>query len=155
MRDFQLSFQEIKQIKQHLKSTKELREFKRLQAILLVTEGICIKKVASIIGVTVQSIYNWLDRYEINRDPKIMEEGNHTGRPPTKSKSVSKMLTELFNSKPKDHGYKFSTWNARLITEHLRSKHNLQVSISTVRRCLKSIRNRTKYNYSEYIFYCE
>ena len=82
MRHVELSMAQIRALKQRLRQTKELREFKRLQALLMVADGLEIKKIADFLGVTAQSIYHWLNRYEGHRHVYHMREGQYPGRPP-------------------------------------------------------------------------
>lgn len=149
MRHVELSMAQIRALKQRLRQTKELREFKRLQALLMVADGLEITKVADFLGVTVQSIYHWLHRYESRRHVHHMYEGQHPGRPPVKSSRVETLLDEMLLKKPQDYGYRFALWTVKLIVYHLKQRYDLEVSPSTVRRCLR--RRRYRYKRPRYV----
>jgi transposase len=144
MRHVELSTAEIRALKQRLRQTKELREFRRLQALLMVAEGLEIKKVSDFLGVTVQSIYHWLDRYDRYRQAHRMREGHHPGRPPVKSSRVEALLEKILVQKPQDYGYRFALWTVKLMVDHLKHRYDLEVSPSTVRRCLRQLRYHYK-----------
>jgi transposase len=144
MRHFELSAHEVHTLQQRMRETRDLRECRRLQAILMVAEGVEIRHVSSLVGRTVQSIYNWLNRYARHRHPLSMQEGQHTGRLPWKSTYVEHLLDDLLVKKPHEYGYRCAVWTAQLIGAHLKRTHDLSVSKSTVRRCLRRLHYRCK-----------
>jgi transposase len=144
MRHFELSASEVQTLQQRMRETRDLRECKRLQAILMVAEGVEISTIASLLGITVQSIYNWLNRYARHRHPHSLQEGHHTGRLPWKSTYIENLLDDLLVKKPRAYGYRFAVWTAQLIVDHLQHMHALAVSKATVRRCLRRLHYRCK-----------
>lgn len=149
MRHVELSTAEIRALKQRLRQTKELHEFRRLQALLMVAEGVEIKNVADFLGVTVQSIYHWLDRYDRHHSAQCMRDGQHPGRPPVKSSRVEALLEQMLVKSPQDYGYRFALWTVKLMVDHLKHHYDLEVSPSTVRRCLR--RRRYRYKRPRYV----
>lgn len=144
MRHFELSAYEVRTLQKRIRETMDLRECRRLQAILMVAEGIEISNIASLLGTTVQSIYNWLNRYEKHRHPDSLQERQHTGRLPWKSTSIEHLLEDVLVKKPREYGYRFAVWTAQLIVDHLQRMHDLTVSKATVRRCLRRLHYRCK-----------
>jgi ABC-type phosphate transport system permease subunit len=48
---------------QTLKQVTMVRAYKRLQAVRLIAAGRAVKEVAPIVGVSAQTIYNWVNCY--------------------------------------------------------------------------------------------
>ena len=144
MRQFRISKNEYRTLSRKLEKTSAAKDFRRIQAIILASEGRPIGEIVSIIKVTVQTIHNWLDRYQHEHRPNAMLERKHTGRPPKKVKVIKPIINKLLSKSPKDLGYRFSVWTVGLIKKHIKQEYQITVGDSTIRRCLHKLKYRCK-----------
>jgi transposase len=64
-----------------LKQVVDARSYRRVKAVLLVTTGVMVSKVAQLIGVSRQSIHGWIRRYLKRRAPEDLQEAPRSGHP--------------------------------------------------------------------------
>lgn len=130
----------------------EKRIFQRVQAVLLVAQGRTINEVASISGVSVQTVYNWVHLYLDQHDVEALEDNSRDGRP-VKAKEITaaRILRELKRS-PLKLGYRTNVWTVETLALHLNELYDCEITPRTLRRRMKEaglVCKRPRYFFSE------
>ena len=112
---------ELMSVLQRAYERGDVRGVKQISAILRIHEGQKVKFVAELLGVTVQTGYNWLKAFllegcasfQLKRSP---------GRKPRLSKAQKQELKQCLLSSPTDHGYDCGCWNSLLVQDLIYKK---------------------------------
>ena len=118
--------------------------YRRLEAVLLVAEGVAVSEAARRVRVARFSVQRWVGRYLRARDPAALAEGPRPGRPRAAAALTPGRLAGLLARDPRALGYRATTWTAPLLAAHLRTHDSLAVSERTIRRRLRAHRYRWK-----------
>ena len=117
-------------------------ERRRALALLMLDAGESVASVARKLCVSRQAVYKWIDRLEYARMKGefllSVLNGKPKGRPPVKAMRVISFLRRLERVPPASLGYESAVWTTPALLDLLR-KNNINVSTSTLRRCLKAI----------------
>ena len=98
---------------------REVRHYRRLQAVLLVAEGHSVGATASLLKGSRRWVTKALARYRARRCPQDLAEGKHSGRPPRAPGLSAERLTALLQTDPMSLGYAAVGWTAPLLSAHL------------------------------------
>ena len=116
-------------------------ERRRALALLMLDAGESVAAVARKLGVSRQAVYKWVNRLE---DARMKGDfllsvlnAKPPGRPPVKAMRVVSFLRRLERVPPASLGYESAVWTTPALLDLLR-KNNINVSASTLRRCLKA-----------------
>jgi transposase len=135
---------DVPRLKKALKQATDKRTFQRLQAVLLVAQGRCIRDVAEIASVCVQSIYNWLNLYLADHQVSALADSSRSGRPLTaKPITAARILRELRRN-PLRLGYRTTVWTVKLLATRLHQLYQCPISPHTLKRRMKEIGLRCK-----------
>lgn len=135
---------DVSRLKKALKSACDIRTFQRVQAVLLVARGRTINEVAEIAGVSVQTIYNWLNLYLDRHQVEALEEAPGSGRPPTARRITTARILREFRRNPLRLGYRTTVWTVELLADRLNQLYQCTISPDTLRRRMKQIGLRCK-----------
>ena len=69
------------QLQQQLKHAQDASLYRRTLAILELDQGKPVAEVANALGVTRQTIYNWVESYAAAYDPLALVDAARSGRP--------------------------------------------------------------------------
>lgn len=140
------------QLAKALKQATEVRIYKRLRAVWLVATGRAVKEVAQSIGVSFQSIYNWVNWYLQNHSAAILSDAPRAGRPLVAQGITTARIKREFGRDPLRLGYKTTIWTVPLLAAHLSRRYNCQLGPDTLRRRLRQMGlrwKRPRYVYAE------
>jgi transposase len=140
MRLFTLALSERCALEKQIQETKDVKVLKRAQAFLWLSEGMSVREIAQRLGISRQTIYDWVSSYQHRRHKSFisrLQEDPKPGRPSRKSTSILRELDALLRTSPRQHGYQHIEWTASLLGKVLKRDHDLDVSTKTIRRCLK------------------
>jgi len=116
-------------------------ERRRALALLMLDAGESVAAVARKLGVSRQAVYKWVKRLEYARrkgDTLLsVLNAKPPGRPPVKAMRVISFLKRLECVPPAALGYESAVWTTPALLDLLR-KNNINVSASTLRRCLQA-----------------
>lgn len=136
-----------RRLRQLARQGRDARLVRRAQALLWLEQGEGPTEVAQRLGVTRQSVYNWVRRIK-QKATKAVAEGladrRRPGRPPVKRQAVQRVVEEVMEAHPTEYGYHALGWTSPLIGHHLKQTQGFEVSQSTVRRCLRQMGYRWK-----------
>lgn len=123
------------------------RQVRRAQALLWLQRGESVETVASRLGVSRRTIYNWVEQYQDRRAEPLAErltDRPHPGRPPAKLKLVVKVIRSLLKRDPRRCGSRSPVWTVPLLRHQVEHRTGESASARTVRRALRALRYRYK-----------
>ena len=127
--------------------SKEVRQYRRAQALLWLDEGERPATIAQRLRVHRDTIYAWAVRYQQcrrQRVPTRLRDSARPGRPRQLAERVERVLVQVLETAPQAQGYRASQWTTPLLGQYLREHQALAVSEVTVRRCLHRLGYRWK-----------
>jgi len=125
-----------------LKQARGVRQWRRLQALLLLSSGQSPVAVAQAVGSSRSSVYNWVQAWQ-TAGVTGLQEGPHRGRARRLDAAGDALLESRLRAAPQDHGYHATGWTVPLLLTEL-SKAGYTVSEQTVRRTWKRLKWRWK-----------
>src|SRR5512135_1335648 len=128
----------------HAPSAKECR---RAQALLWLSEGESVESVAELLGVSRQTVYNWVgmfrDRCRLDPHARLTD-SPRPGRPKAGDGEIDLVIAGVIDSDPRARGYRSTVWTAPLLARYLQEHHRIAVSDRTVSRAIARLGIRWK-----------
>lgn len=121
------------------KKTPKAHVYRRTLAVLERSRGQSVAQIADLLGVTRQSIYNWIANYMKARDPHALEDEERSGRPSLWTEDRRALLRALMTHSPQVFGYFAVDWTVPLLQEQLEHHTGVRFSDETVRRGLAAL----------------
>jgi transposase len=135
-----------------LKETNQAREFRRIQAVLLVAEGHRVADAAHITTLSQSTIYYLLHRYLQTHVATSLRERERSGRPRIAPAITEARILRELNRSPLHLGYRTNVWTVELLANHMAELYQCDISPHTLRRRMRAMGLRCKrprYVYSE------
>ena len=139
MDEFRLTTAQRCKLRDEMERTRDVRVYRRALAILEVEQGRAVSEVARSLGVTRQSIHNWLREYREQPRVESLQDQPRPGRPSLWNDSLREELRDLLNQSPREHGYLANVWTVPLLQEHLRHEGKGPFADRTLRRELHDL----------------
>jgi transposase len=92
--------------------------------------------IARMLGVTRQSVYNWVEAYTQDRDPASLEDELGRGRHPLLDEDQEHLLEAILSMSPQKLGYPHVSWTVPLLHGFLETATEQRMSEATLRRAL-------------------
>jgi transposase len=125
------------------RQSRNVRHWRRYQAVLLRADGMFVKQVAQSVGCTETSVYNWTAAYR-TRGVDGVHEGSHLGAAQRLDAAGASLLGDLLQATdPQAHGYRATGWTAPLLQTELAAQ-GYRASLHTIRRTLHRLGWRWK-----------
>src|SRR5918997_1782263 len=99
-----------RRLRRQLTETLDARLFRRTLAVLEYDQGRSAADLARMLGVTRQSVYNWVAAYTVAHDPTALHDEPGRGRPPLLDESDDRLLDALLALSPQDLGAPHVSW---------------------------------------------
>jgi transposase len=125
-----------RRLRRQLKETRDARLYRRTLAVLEFDHGRSAADIAHMLGVTRQSVYNWVEVYTRAHDPASLEDEGGQGRHPLLDEERESLLEAILAVSPRQFGHPHASWTVPLLQEVLEGTTGLRVSEDTVRRAL-------------------
>lgn len=122
-------------LEQVRETTTDRRLWARVTAVLMSASGTAAKQIATILGVTQQTISNWRNRW-IDRGPFNLKDAPRSGAPRRVTPRYLRLMEEAIDRDPQAYGYVFTTWSVRRLAAHLHRKTKIQLSHQHLRDLL-------------------
>lgn len=119
-----------------------VRRWRRFQALLLVADGQSPETVATSVGCSRASVYNWVAAWQREGVAGITEAA-HASPPPAHAAPLATLLTDRLASDPQGHGHHATGWTVPLLHGEARDA-GIAVSEATVRRAVRRLGWRWK-----------
>jgi transposase len=135
-----------------LKQATDARTYKRFRAVFLVATGRALSEVAQIIGVSLQTTYNWVNWYLKDHSVQVLEDTPRQGRPLSAKRITDARIKREFGRDPLRLGYNTTVWTVPLLAKHLGQIYDCPISPHTLRRRMRQMGlrwKRPRYVYSE------
>ena len=127
-----------------MRRAKDVRWYRRLQAVRLVAGGMPVRGAGDITGTKPCSIYGWVRRYLRSHDPKSLRDLPRSGRPRAAKGITGALIARELERKPMRLGYNATGWTVSLLARHLRAKYGKSFSDPTLRRRMREMGLRWK-----------
>jgi len=127
-----------------LKHSRNLQVYKRVAALLAVHQGQPVGKIAELLGVTRQCIYNWIAVYGQSERPMDLADAPRSGRPSLWTGPLQSFLQDILRQGPASCGYSASNWTLELLLKHLKLHQDCRLSAETLRKGLQRLGYVTK-----------
>src|SRR5215207_7794404 len=108
-----------RRLQRQLKDVRDARLYRRTAAVLEVDRGTPVARVAQALGVTRQSIYNWVDCYRQAHDPADLGDAGRSGHPRSWTEKLEGRLRSLLRTSPDRLGYFAVNWTVPLLRQEL------------------------------------
>ena len=144
---FKLSSQACVRLRETARSSPKARLVRRAQALLWLHEGNWVGTIAQRLGVSRRTVRRWIRRYRERAGASVSErigEGRHSGRPPEQLKRAQKVIVKVWPRDPRRYGFRALIWTVPMLRCLIHRRTREWVSLSTVRRALRSLRYRYK-----------
>jgi transposase len=134
-----LTYWQRRRLEDQLRHAETARVYRRTLAVLEASRGRAVSEIADILGVTRQSVYNWIDAYREALDSTALFEGERSGRPSLWDEQTEATLRYLMDHRPDEFGYYAVKWTSPLLNEQLRCVLGKQISLYTIREELRHL----------------
>jgi transposase len=134
-----LSHEQVNRFRTELKRSRNSSVYKRATALLAANQGVTVSDIASLLGVTRQTVYNWIDAYSGNQRSANLNDAPRSGRPRLLTEAVDASIVTALESSPADFGYSSDRWNASTLRTHVSPLLSQEISNETLRRRLHRI----------------
>lgn len=139
MDGWRLTARQREELERRLHRTCDARVYRRAVAILEVSEGVPVQAVGRTLGVSRQSIYNWMAQYGSVEGRASLADQPRSGRPQLWTEERGAWLRGLMQLSPEARGYFANSWTVPLLREELFHCTGLEVSDDTIRRGLSRL----------------
>jgi putative transposase len=139
MSQFRLEPVQRRRLRGLLHETSDLNTYRRCLALLEVDSGRTVADVARSLGVTRQSVHNWIARFGESGRAEALADRYGGGRPTSLEGDDVEGLVALLGHSPQHLGSPAANWTVPLLREHLRRSIGAEVSEPTVRRQLRRL----------------
>lgn len=126
-------------LRRQLADTRDARLFRRTLAVLEFDHGRSAADLARMLGVTRQTIYNWVEAYREDLDPASLQDEEGRGRRPLLDEDQAHLLENLLAHSPQELGWPHVSWTIPLLQEALEIGTGQRLSDDTLRRALHGL----------------
>jgi len=134
-----LTLEQRERLEIDAREVDEAHIYRRAAALLAVDRGYPVAEVAGVLGVTRQTIYNWLRTYGEPGGEVNLDDAPRPGRPSVWSSDLASVLEKTLQASPAEAGCPGPHWTPRLLQTKLASISGVRVSHETLRRRLRGL----------------
>jgi len=115
---------------------RRLRE--RALMIILSSKGLCVKQIADILKLSVDTVSDWLSAYEAKGFLGLYDQPI-PGRPPRLTKQQEQQIEQWLEHSPRDEGYQHSNWTLKLLLHHVNKVFHKQFSLTRIWQIIRRL----------------
>jgi transposase len=132
-----LSPEQINELSQLYRTTRDVRLRTRAQIILLAAEQeLSAPAIASVVRESDQTVRNWMKRYEAE-GIEGLKDAPRPGSPSKVTPEFATQLVEAVRRRPRSLGLPFSLWTLARLADYMAEQTGIRVTGETVRRYLE------------------
>jgi transposase len=124
-------------LRRQLATTRDVRLYRRTLAVLEFDRGRPAAEIARMLGVTRQSVHNWVEVYTRARCPSALNDVPGRGRHALLDEDDEHWLEALLATPPQDLGFANTSWTVPRLREALAAGTGRAASDDTIRRALR------------------
>ncbi len=126
-------------LRRQLQQARDLRLYRRTLAVLEFDQGRSAADIAQMLGVTRQSVYNWVLTYTRSGASHALADEPREGRPLRWPNQEETILRALLACSPQELGYVQVSWTVPLLQEAFQRRTGNVFADSTIRRALQRL----------------
>src|SRR5262249_15981662 len=115
-------------LRRQLAATEDVRLFQRTLAVLEFDYGRPVADIARMLGVSRQTVYNWLEAYTDTCEPAALEDHRGRGHYRVLDEDAEHLVETLLARSPQELGYPHVSWTVPLLREALEIATGQRVS---------------------------
>jgi transposase len=115
---------------------RRLRE--RALIVILSSKGLCVKQIADILKLSVDTVSDWLSAYEAKGFLGLYDQPI-PGRPPRLTKQQEQQMERWLDHSPRDEGYQHSNWTLKLLLHHVNKVFHKQFSLRRIGQIVRKL----------------
>ena len=132
-----LDDEQLKELNELYRTTRDVRLQRRAQIILLAAEkGMVAQEIAEIVRDSDQTVRRWLKRYQAEGIEGLKDRPRPGGERATTG-AYRRQLLETVRRRPRSLGQPYSLWTLQRLADYMAEQTGIRVSYETVRRELK------------------
>jgi transposase len=139
MSEIQLTVAQRELLQACVETAPSMGFYRRAVAILALDEGRSVGEAAELLGVSRQSVYNWMQTYEQSPQPEALCDHYGGGRPSFWTEQLERVLRDALHRRPEDLGYLGMNWTVPLLRAYLHDETDSWLSEDTLRRELQRL----------------
>jgi transposase len=136
MKRLDLTSSQKARLESELRNSINTQTYRRAAALLALNRGTSATRLATLLGVSRQSIYNWLETYTNRGDDLTLTDAPRSGRPSVWTTELHTYLEETLRKTPGEVGSFGTSWTLDLLCAHLTFRSGKRFSTETLRRRL-------------------
>jgi len=147
MAELALSRKERVHLEALVAGSQDARLLRRAYALLWLNEGEPAQAIGAQLGVSRQTVYNWVGRFRERKGLALelrVADAERSGRPCTARGIIDPLIEAVIDTDPRQLGYRSTVWTAPLLTRYVHDHHLLAVSCQSVRLAMVRLRMRWK-----------
>lgn len=129
----------IKEIEIWMNSAKLIRKSIICQSIISLNNGVPMKEVCNVLGVTRESVRLWKEQLRKEGLAGLLKE-KKIGKRSMLNEMKKKELRDIIRLSPKRQGYKTKKWTGLLVQDIVSKKWNFNICLRTAHLWLSKIR---------------
>lgn len=131
-----LTTRERRELRTKLQQARDARTYRRVLAMLEYDHGEPVSAIAELLGVSRQSVYAWIARFQERGGTAGLSTVPRSGRPARAGETFDVLLRTLLMLSPERFGYHATHWTVRLMGDQLWQNTGEKFSDDTIRRGL-------------------
>jgi len=137
MNRLRLTQAQRRRLQRQLHQTPDARVYRRTLALLEYSRDRSVTDIAVSLGVSRQSVHNWIAAYENARNPNALRDARRSGRPRLWTPQRQALLRSLLETSPDRLGYWALNLTVPLLSEQIERETGHRLSEDTIRRELQ------------------
>jgi putative transposase len=129
---YQLTTDELTDVRKAIASDKRAEVRHRAMAIQLLHQGMKPQEVADMLAVSLGSIYKWHARWR-EGGLNALADQPRSGAPPKADEAYWQRVGEIVEQDPAALGYDFTIWTAERLSAHMARETGIELSVSRFR----------------------
>ncbi len=119
-----------------IRRSEDARYDHRLHSVLLVAQGMSCSEVSRLLGDSLRTVQNWVNRFE-RRGFAGLREGYRPGRTPKLTEAQLAKIESVLRSTPEEHGLTGHLWDGKTLSTFVLKEFDVEIS---VRQCQRMFR---------------
>ena len=121
-----------------IRRSEDARYDHRLHAVLLVAQGISCSKVSHLLGDSLRSVQNWVNRFERSGFAGLRE-GERPGRPSKLTDAQLADIADALRATPEEHGLTGYLWDGKTLSTFILEEFDVELSVRQCQRLFRQL----------------